>query len=93
MTPEERRDALLKAADDRVRAAQQALGARLRILSQEAADVAVQLAMATPQERITSYLPARYAAVRHAIAHLEAEREGAAKMREEAVGLVQQRSA
>lgn len=88
-----RADALTQAADDQVRGAQRQLAARLRILANASTDLALELELASPHDRITSYVAIRYEGVRNAMAHLQAAREGAAKMREEAVRLVRQRSA
>lgn len=85
--------ALAQTADDSVRAAQRQLAARLRILANASTDLALELELAGPRDRITSYVAIRYQAVRDAITHLEAVREGAAKTRQEASRLVQQRSA
>lgn len=93
MDSTERGTALAKAADDRVRAAQLAVARSLRGLATEASDLANGLMMASPRDRITSNVAARYTAYRNAVNHLEAERAGAALMREEASRLVQQRSA
>lgn len=93
METEARAAALMQTADDQVRAAQRQLAARLRILANASTDLALELELAGPRDRITSYVAIRYQGVRDAIGHLEAVREGAHKQREEAMRLVQQRSA
>lgn len=93
MDSTERGAALAKAADDRVRAAQHGVARALQALAAEANEVAAGLVLGTARDRITSHVVARYTAYRNAVDHLEAERAGAAVMRQEAMRLVQQRSA
>lgn len=88
-----RADTLQQVADEKVRQAQLQLAARCRILAAASMDVALELELAGPHDRITSHMDAKYAAVRDAITHLQAVREGATKLRREASRLVQQRSA
>jgi len=88
-----RADTLQAVADEKVRQAQLQLAARMRILAAAAMDVALELELAGPHDRITSHVPAKYDATRDAIAHLQAVREGATKLRQEASRIVQQRSA
>lgn len=72
-----------RAAADQVRAAQLELAKRLRVLSDEAEDVANALSLAGPGDRVTTCLAGRYESVRYAMTMLEAARTGAARMREE----------
>lgn len=88
-----RADTLQAVADEKVRQAQLQLAARMRILAAAAMDVALELELAGPHDRITSHVPAKYDATRNAIAHLQAVREGATKLREEASRIAQRRSA
>lgn len=61
-------------ADDQVRRAQAVLASRLRVLAMEAHDVAVQLELAGPHDRVESRVEARHSAVREAIARLSTAR-------------------